>query len=131
MSRICIRGLRFFARHGCLPEEREKGQEFVLDVDIVYDARSAALHDDLERAVDYHPLVNSLYRVATAERFDLLEALALRLMEEIFSRPPVQRARIRLHKPHAPLDQRPDDLFFELEMSREDLDGLKRKEALP
>jgi len=123
ISRICILGLRFHARHGCLPEEREKGQEFVLDAEIYYDAREAALGDDLGRAVDYHPLVNSLYRVATTERFDLLEALAFRLMGEIFSRPPVQRARIRLHKPHAPLDHKPEDLFFELEMTREEMEG--------
>lgn len=122
ISRICISGLRFHAYHGCLPEERERGQDFVLDVEIAYSSLQAAVSDDLERAVDYHHLINSLLHVATEERYNLLEALALRLMRELFSHPLVLRAKIRLHKPQAPLDHRPDDLFLELEMGREEME---------
>ncbi len=127
ISRICIHGLRFRAHHGCLPEEREKGQEFILDAEIEYPSLKAALHDEIDFAVDYHPLVNSLIQVATAERYDLLEALALRILGEVFAHPQVIRARIRIHKPEAPLDHRPEDLFLEVEMTREEMEELGKR----
>ena len=51
--RIDVLGQRFFAHHGCLPEEAIIGQEYVVDVRIWVDLTPSAESDDLAQTVDY------------------------------------------------------------------------------
>ena len=52
-ARIEIRGLRVFAYHGVLEEERRDGQTFVLDVWLECAPSRAGETDDLADAVNY------------------------------------------------------------------------------
>ncbi len=104
-SKIVISGLKVFAFHGCLPEERERGQTFFIDAEVQYDFSEAAASDALVDAVDYNRLANELHAIASTEAYDLLEALVVRLGEHILSDPRVSAATVRVHKPEAPFDQ--------------------------
>src|SRR5690606_32436632 len=64
---IELTGLRARGRHGCLPAERELGQEFVVDVALGLDTRPAAASDDLSLTVDYGSLADRLVAVVTGE----------------------------------------------------------------
>ncbi|MDP3766599.1 MAG: dihydroneopterin aldolase, partial [Dehalococcoidia bacterium] len=44
-DRIVLAGMRFFGYHGALPEERTRGQEFVVDVEVEADLREAGKSD--------------------------------------------------------------------------------------
>ncbi len=104
-SKIVISGLKVFAFHGCLPEERARGQNFFIDVEVEYDFSAAASSDALDDAVDYNRLANELHAIASTETYDLLETLVMRLGDHILADPRISAAVVRVHKPEAPFDQ--------------------------
>jgi 7,8-dihydroneopterin aldolase/epimerase/oxygenase len=102
-----LHGLEVFGRHGATDEEREQGQVFLYDVQL--DVPDAALSDRLEDAVDYVEVAQCIREVSDGRRFTLLEALAAATADEIVSRFPVTRVRVRVRK----RDVRPAGLAVE------------------
>lgn len=102
-DRVALRGLRARGRHGCLPAERELGQEFVVDVELGLDTRAAAAGDDLSRTVDYGVLARRLVAVVEGEPVNLLETLAQRLADVCLNESNVQEVEVVVHKPNAPV----------------------------
>jgi 7,8-dihydroneopterin aldolase/epimerase/oxygenase len=100
---VIIRGLKVFAFHGCLPEEKEKGQDFYVDLEIDYDMGPAAEADALPLALDYDALTREVHALVSTERYDLLEALVARVGRLLADKPGVERALVRVRKPQAPL----------------------------
>lgn len=100
---IELRGLRAFGRHGVLPEETERGQVFVLDVDLHLDLAAAAVSDDLADTVDYGELAERLAEEVGATRFNLLEALAGHLAQIAMADERVRAVEVRVGKPSAPI----------------------------
>jgi dihydroneopterin aldolase len=99
-----VTGLRLFGRHGVHPEERERGQEFVFDVEL--DAGERGASDRLEDAVDYVAVARTVREVSDARAYALLEALASALADELERRFAPERVRVRVTKPEI----RPDGL---------------------
>jgi dihydroneopterin aldolase len=110
LDRIELRGLRVFARHGVLDEERRDGQEFVIDAVVWLDTRAAAAGDDVSKTIDYAALANRLIRLAGEPPVRLIETLAERLAVGCLSEPLVAEAEITIHKPHAPIAHPFDDV---------------------
>ncbi|GII84472.1 dihydroneopterin aldolase [Sphaerisporangium siamense] len=100
---ISLVGLRARGRHGCLPAERELGQEFVVDVTLFLDTAPAAAADDLSRTVDYGELALRLAAIVEGEPVDLIETLAARLADACLASGPVEAAEVSVHKPAAPI----------------------------
>jgi dihydroneopterin aldolase len=103
MDGIILTGLRARGRHGCLPAERELGQEFVIDVALGLDVRPAAANDDLLRTVDYGALADRLVAVVEGEPVNLIETLAERLAALCLGQPQVEEVEVTVHKPSAPV----------------------------
>ncbi len=102
MDKIELCGLRFFAYHGVLDEEAKQGQNFSVDATLVLD--TSFCEDDLSRTVDYGAVASELYRLGTTTRFQLLEALANHMAEQILWKfPRIARIEITVHKPEAPI----------------------------
>ena len=74
MITVEVRDLRIFGRHGVHEEERERGQDFVFDVELDVGERGAG--DRLEDAVDYVDVARTVQEVSDARQYNLLEALA-------------------------------------------------------
>lgn len=102
-DRIVLTGLRVRGHHGVLPVERERGQDFVVDVALHLDLRAAAASDDVRDTVHYGELAQRLADVVAGEPVDLLETLASRLAEVCLADARVQRAEVTVHKPGAPI----------------------------
>lgn len=117
-DRICLRGLRVFARHGVHDAERRDGQEFVIDAVLWLDTRPAAAGDDLARTVDYGALANRLAVLAGDPPVQLIETLAQRLVAACLSEPAVEEAEITVHKPHAPIAHPFDDVTVTIRRAR-------------
>jgi dihydroneopterin aldolase len=92
-----VRDLRVFGRHGVHEEERERGQDFVFDVELEVGERGAS--DRLEDAVDYVEVARVVREVSDAHRFALLEALASAVADELERRFSPERVRVRVRKP--------------------------------
>lgn len=98
-DRIFIKDLRVFGHHGVTAEEKRAGQHFVIDVECSLDLSKAAATDDLADTVDYGRLVGAVTRIVTEESFDLLEALAGRVVDEAFKDPRIEKVVVRISKP--------------------------------
>ena len=70
-----LRGLELYGYHGVLEAEKLQGQPFVFDLWLDVGERGA--DDEIDHAVDYR-LVAEAVREVSAQRVDLLEALASR-----------------------------------------------------
>jgi dihydroneopterin aldolase len=118
MDRVALRGLRVRGRHGCLPAERELGQEFVVDIVLGLDTRPAAADDDLSRTVDYGALTGRLVDLIEGPPVNLIETLAERLAAICLDHPHVEEAEVIVHKPNAPMPYRFDDVSVTIHRSR-------------
>lgn len=113
-GRIIVSGLEVFAYHGCTPEEKERGQNFYIDVELQYDCSEAVAGDDLAKAVDYDRLVSEVHEIAAEERYDLIETLAARIGGHIMSATPAETALVRVRKPEAPLEREVREVAVEM-----------------
>jgi 7,8-dihydroneopterin aldolase/epimerase/oxygenase len=110
-DRITLRGLRVFGYHGVLDAERRDGQEFVVDAVLWLDTAPAAATDDLELTANYAALADRLAAVVAGPPVRLIETLAQRLAEAAAAaQPGTREVEITVHKPHAPVGHRFDDV---------------------
>jgi len=93
-----LRGLVLYGYHGVHPEERERGQRFLYDVELEVGDRGA--DDRIENAVDYSQVARLVRDVAETP-YDLLEALATALADAIAERFRPERLTVRVRKPDA------------------------------
>ncbi len=118
-AKIIVSGIEAFAHHGCTAEEKELGQEFLIDIELEYDAGKAVAADDLAEAVDYGRLASEVYELATRERHDLIETLASRIGEHVMNTTPASALLVRVHKPRAPLHGEVLDVAVEMVFGRD------------
>ncbi len=113
---IEVHGLELFGRHGATEGEREGGQRFLFDLDLVADdagARSDALAD----TVDYRHVVACVRAVSDGRPFTLLEALAAAVADALLERFPLSRVRVRVRKPDVRLEAPVDHTAVTVERS--------------
>lgn len=110
VDRVTLRGLRARGHHGVFPEERETGQEFVVDVVLGLDTAPAAAGDDLTRTVHYGVVAEQVVAVVGGEPVDLIETLAQRVADQCLTHPAVQEVEVTVHKPQAPITVPFDDV---------------------
>jgi 7,8-dihydroneopterin aldolase/epimerase/oxygenase len=92
-----LEGLHVFGYHGVAEDEQRLGQMFLFDVQLEVGERGA--NDVLGDAVDYEEVARAIREVSSAERFDLLEALASRTADMLMERFAPERLRLRVRKP--------------------------------
>jgi dihydroneopterin aldolase len=100
---IEVHGFELFAHHGVGEEERERGQRFLFDLDLVAD-EAGARTDALSDTVDYRDVVACVRAVSDGRRFALLEALAAAVADALLARFALRRVRVRVRKPDVRLD---------------------------
>ncbi|WP_100448756.1 dihydroneopterin aldolase [Glycomyces xiaoerkulensis] len=116
---ITLTGLKVHGRHGVFGHEREAGQDFIVDVALATPTGRAAATDDLEHTVDYGVLADTLADIVAGEPCNLIETLAERLAAACLAHERVERARVTVHKPQAPIPQHFTDVAVTIERGRE------------
>jgi dihydroneopterin aldolase len=116
---LTLTGLRATAHHGVFEHERINGQEFVIDVTVWLDFRAAASSDDLEKTVHYGILASEVVASVDRDPVDLIETVAERIAGVALAFPAVDRVRVTLHKPSAPIEVPFDDVSITIERTRE------------
>lgn len=102
-DKIVLTGMQFYARHGVFPEEKAMGQKFEIDLEIWLDLRAAGQSDDLKHTLNYADIYATVKNITTGRSFNLIEALAEAISEEILEHYPSERVLVRVKKPHAPI----------------------------
>ncbi|WP_295160010.1 dihydroneopterin aldolase [Selenomonas sp. AE3005] len=104
MDKIKLTGLNFYGYHGCLPEERQMGQEFGVDVSMYLDLQEAGETDKLAATVNYTDVYKLVKKVVEGEPRKLIEAVGEEIAQGILAEfSLVEKVRVTVHKPHAPL----------------------------
>ncbi|MCU1414945.1 MAG: folB [Microbacteriaceae bacterium] len=103
MDEIALVGLRAFAHHGVFEHERENGQEFIVDVRVMLDLSAAAGSDELAKTIHYGELAEQVVAAVESSPVDLIETVAQRVVDIVFTFDAARWARVTVHKPNAPI----------------------------
>ncbi|MCH5173668.1 MAG: dihydroneopterin aldolase [Bacteroidales bacterium] len=104
MGKIELCGMKFFARHGCLEQERLYGGEFLVDFSCSIDTSAAETSDELADTVDYGRIYEIIERqIRTPSR--LLEHVAGRIADSISAEglPGLEHFEVRVSKKNPPV----------------------------
>jgi dihydroneopterin aldolase len=97
-----VKDLRIECVIGILPEERDRTQAILVDVEFDYDIAAAVASEDIAAAVDYAAVARSVQALAERRRFLLIETMAEETAAMIFAQARVVRAvRVEVRKPAA------------------------------
>ncbi|AXT83842.1 dihydroneopterin aldolase [Aeromicrobium sp. A1-2] len=118
LDRIDLRGISAHGHHGVFPEERRDGQKFILDVSLGLDLGPAAREHDLTKTVHYGVLAQQVHDAIVGEPVDLIETLALRVVDLCLAEESVRWASVTVHKPEAPIKVAFDDVAVTIERSK-------------
>lgn len=100
---IKLEGLRLFARHGVLPQERTIGAEFTIDLKLKTDFSKAAATDELDGTLNYAEVFGCVKEVMSSPSL-LLEHVCQRIAERLFDEfPSLMETEIRLFKQNPPM----------------------------
>lgn len=103
LDEIVLTGLTVFGRHGVYAQEREKGQEFTVDLRLRLSLEQAATSDDVADTVHYGELAERVAAVVAGEPVNLIETLAERIADVALADRRVQQVSVTVHKPQAPI----------------------------
>lgn len=104
MDEIALTGMRFYGYHGCLPEERQQGQTFLVDLSMRLSLAAAGQTDDLRQSVDYAQVFALVRGVVEGEPVQLIETVAERIAQTVLGAfPQLFSVEVTVHKPDAPI----------------------------
>ena len=113
-GKLILSGLTAYGYHGHNPAERQLGQPFIADIEVLTDTRRAASSDHLADTLSY-PIVERLARqILEGKPADLLETVAERIAAAILKQPGVAQVTVRVTK-RPPL---PNLAAFTVEITR-------------
>jgi D-erythro-7,8-dihydroneopterin triphosphate epimerase len=98
---IRVQNLRLRTYIGFNPEETEKKQDVVINIEINYAVPESALRDQVEDALDYKVLTKNVIRHVEQGRFLLLERLVADVLSLCSEHPSILQSRVTVDKPHA------------------------------
>jgi dihydroneopterin aldolase len=100
-DRIILDAMVFQGTHGVYAEEQQTPQPFEVDVELAMNLQPAGLSDDLEHTIDYSKVFDTCRQIVESTRFNLIEALAEAIAQEILVGFPADEVTIRIRKPRA------------------------------
>ncbi len=99
---IELNHLRFFAFHGLYDEEKKKGTDFEIYLEVSYPAAGVVI-TDLSATIDYVSLFE-VVKIEMQKPRKLLETLAMEVVEIIHDNfPQIRRATFSVHKLNPPI----------------------------
>ena len=104
MNCIKVNGIRTFSFHGCLEEEKIIGGNYIVNVEVDCDFKTAAKHDDLSKTIDYVAIKEIVVKQMSI-RSKLIESVAYNIVHEIkenFSM--ANNCRVEIKKINPPID---------------------------
>ena len=122
MGHIGIRDLKIYAYHGVFEEEQRDGQTFYVSADLYLDTWEAEQNDDLDASVHYGIVSEKIQEYMTCVKHQLIERAAADVCEKLLGDfPKLQKIKLRLYKPEAPIPLPFGTVFVEVERGWEDV----------
>ena len=105
MDSISVTGIRSYGYTGYLPEEQVLGQWFEVDLTLWLDLAPAAKSDDIVDTFDYREAINLVKETIKSSKFALVEKLVEAIAQKILDLDRVDKVRVKLSKPGAPIPE--------------------------
>ena len=102
-DKILLEGMIFYGYHGVDPAEKELGQRFAVDVEIVRDLRAPGTSDDLADTVNYAGIFRVVRDVMEGPGHNLLESLAETISGKLLDSFEILSVKVKVMKPEAPV----------------------------
>ena len=99
LDRIYLEGMVFYGFHGVSPEEKSRGQRFIVDVELYTDLEPAARSDNLRDTVNYGDVFRLVKAVVEGPRHNLIESLGWEIADRVLSEYAIDEVRVRVKKP--------------------------------
>jgi dihydroneopterin aldolase len=103
MDSIQLTGIRCYGYTGYLPEEQVLGQWFEVDVTLWLDLSQAGKSDDIQHTLDYRSAITLIQKLVQESKFLLIERLADTIAQALLQLPLVEKVKLQLSKPAAPI----------------------------
>ena len=116
MDKLIIKEIELIGHCGITEDERTTGQRLSVDIELSTDITTAANSDLLQDSIDYVSVCNLIVSIGSEGKFNLLEALAERMAQEVLGKYNVSEILIRLRKTSVPVT--PIRGCFEVEIRR-------------
>lgn len=116
-STIELKGMHFHAKHGCFPQERRDGGEYIVDFECnLPNIEKIAGSDSLADTLDY----GAIYEIVSRQMqtpCNLIETVAYRIVEDIRGAyPKLEHFSIKISKLTLPIDGRVQNSAIRIEV---------------
>ena len=104
---IQIEGISVYGTHGVYDQEKKKGQEFRIDLQV--ELRENVLNfenyksESFDNSVNYENLVNEVINLSDNNSYDLIETFAYDILESFRKYRNISKTTVTVHKPNSPL----------------------------
>lgn len=102
-DKVLLQGMVFYGYHGVHQSEKELGQRFVVDLEMVGDLSEAVRKDDRALTLDYSAAYDIARQVVEGPSRNLIETVAEEIAARILRALPAREVTIRVSKPAAPI----------------------------
>lgn len=116
--RIALENIRLYGYHGATPSERELGQRFEVDVEIIADLSDAVKADDMRKTVNYEKVYRLVESEVVGQKYHLLETMADKIARDILAQFEAIEVTVRVRKPNVPIAGAIDHVEVEVTHSR-------------
>lgn len=103
MDCIKLSQIRAYGYTGFLPEEQVLGQWFEVDLSLWVDLEAAGKSDRIEDTLDYRSAIETTKQIIQTQKFALVERLAQAIADKMLEFQLVEKVRVCLTKPAAPI----------------------------
>jgi dihydroneopterin aldolase len=102
-DRLVLRGIQVYGYHGVMPQEKQLGQRFRVNVTLMGDFSKAARSDSLDDALDYSGVHSLVCEAVGQGSFDLIEAVAGHLCTVLLQNLPIDCVEVTVEKTNPPI----------------------------
>ena len=102
MGIIRLHGMTFYGYHGVSAAEKELARRFIVDIEFPLDTKKAAETDNLEETINYEEIFRTCENIMTTNKFHLIETLAERIAQKVYSKFNLIGVRVKVRKTQPP-----------------------------
>lgn len=122
MNEIIIKNLKIFAYHGVHDEEKQNGQNFIIDAEIITEKTAGYDTDEIADTISYSDIIRNIKKSLTEKSYNLLEKAAEITAKNIFDNfEKVKSIELTIKKPEAPIKEDFDYVGIKICRKRSDV----------
>ena len=103
-TKIRLKNIQLYGWHGVSNKEKQVGQQFEIDVEVRAILNSDIVTDDIRQTVNYSDLYDSIVRLFSDKKYNLIETLANKMSLSILKQFDVKACKVIIRKPNAPIN---------------------------